>query len=628
MAFELWDVAPRALPPRSRLYSLPPMAIGTPRVESLSSYIMRLAGAHTVSVRALIIREIFADLSVRPRRPDFSGLHSLNGMGACFEQWVAILGTLTSRHDLRALTLLPWQSLLTSGGILRRRRTWCPRCFQEWHRHGMPNYECLAWVLAPVTVCPVHCVLLEQRCPHCRRPMLILSAHAHPGFCAHCNGWLGDDSNAPDAPASQQVMEDQRWIANQVGEFLAQGTTVRDEDSPNHLLSNLQRILAELAKGNQLLFGRVAKISNTTLDRWLKERWLPSLSLVIRICQNLRLPLNRLMLEEISSTDPEWSALVTTGSFAAQRRQRVRWPQYPVTRVVDRGAIPPEKREHARAEIKACLEANLALDEPQSILRLFQKLGYRSTSKGRTWFPDLCAATRAKREQRVEAYRQELLGALSEEPPPTIAQVALRFGISVPQLYLRRACRELCKALAARSPDRLRFQRMKTEEALRRALEEPPVPLVVVASKLRKDANTLRVVFPDLCQRLRTRYVAYRALEQQKIRLAYDNAVRLAVGEIADAGEYPSLQRTFSFIVKRNPSLTSSHLTNLAIRRLRVQIGQPDQLLNMLPIDSANPAYPALSGKLASSPPKTGRVVYHVDSNDLAVIGAECSATA
>ena len=69
--------------------------------------------------------------------------------------------------------------------------------------------------------------------------------------------------------------------------------------------------------------------------------------------------------------------------------------------------------------------------------------------------------------------------------------------------------------------------------------------------------------------------MAHRSVEQQKVRLAYDDAVRLAIVEIADAGEYPSLQRTFSFIVKRNPSLTSTHLTNLAIRRFRMQIEQP-----------------------------------------------------
>jgi hypothetical protein len=64
-------------------------------------------------------------------------------------------------------------------------------------------------------------------------------------------------------------------------------------------------------------------------------------------------------------------------------------------------------------------------------------------------------------------------------------------------------------------------------------------------------------------------------LEKQQVRLAYDNAVRYAIGEIADTGEYPSLQRIFSFASKRNPSLTSPHLTNLAIKRIRVKLEQP-----------------------------------------------------
>jgi hypothetical protein len=142
-------------------------------------------------------------------------------------------------------------------------------------------------------------------------------------------------------------------------------------------------------------------------------------------------------------------------------------------------------------------------------------------------------------------------------------------------LYQRRACRELCSALAARSSDRARFRRRETEEALRRAFEEPPIPLVILAARLGKDANRLRVVFPDICQRLRTRYLAQRSLEQQQVRLAYDNAVRYATGEIADAGEYPSLQRIFSFILRANSSLTSLHLTNLAIKRFRLKLEQP-----------------------------------------------------
>ncbi len=46
------------LPARSRLYSIRPEGVGTARVESLTSYIQRLAGAHGVATRALVSVEI------------------------------------------------------------------------------------------------------------------------------------------------------------------------------------------------------------------------------------------------------------------------------------------------------------------------------------------------------------------------------------------------------------------------------------------------------------------------------------------------------------------------------------------------------------------------------------------
>ena len=574
--YEVWNLAQRKLAPRSRLYSLQPMGIGTSRVESLSSYVMRLAEAHTVSVRVLIHREIFPMLPTSPKDADFARLHSLNGMGACFERWVNVLGTLTGRGDLCALTLLPWQGLLKCGGILRRHRAWCPRCIQEWRHSAMPVYECLLWMLTPVTTCPIHEVLLEHRCPHCRRDMFLLSAHARPGYCAHCNRWLGDDAPAPVPCGCKRPTEDQMCIAKEVGELLARGDTAGEDCSPRYLLSNLQRAISDLANGNRRLFERAAKIGSSLLMRWIHGEFFPSLPLIIRTSHNLRLPLGRLVFEDIPSTDPAWipARLAVQAFLAARRRALTVRPQYPITRVGNLLLLSREERETAKAEIEACLLANLEMDEPRSIDAVFHKLGYRTPSRGRKWFPDLCAATKAKRKQRVEIYRQELLAALSEEPPPTVAQVALRLGLRVPQLRLRRGCRDLCKALCARYPDRLRFQKGRTEEALKRALEEPPVPLVILAANLDKDPNALRVAFPDLCRHLRARHVARQLREQQRFRLVYENAVRQALGEIAYAGHYPSQQRVLSFISKRNPSLTSFYLTGLAIKSVRMKLGR------------------------------------------------------
>ena len=58
ICFEVWAPAREAPPRRSRLYRLEPIGIGTPEVESLSSYLNRLAQAHRVTVTTLIVHEL------------------------------------------------------------------------------------------------------------------------------------------------------------------------------------------------------------------------------------------------------------------------------------------------------------------------------------------------------------------------------------------------------------------------------------------------------------------------------------------------------------------------------------------------------------------------------------------
>jgi hypothetical protein len=62
-----WTLMPAPMPPRSRLYSLEPIGIGTPQTESLTSYISRLAAAHSVRVRDLVIGEWWRTSDTRPR---------------------------------------------------------------------------------------------------------------------------------------------------------------------------------------------------------------------------------------------------------------------------------------------------------------------------------------------------------------------------------------------------------------------------------------------------------------------------------------------------------------------------------------------------------------------------------
>jgi TniQ len=191
---DLWDLTRPAVPPRSRLFSLSPVGIGTPMVESLTGYVTRLAAAHGVIVRRLVESEILPHFGrsyllspVEARRSCSFWQHSetraLNGTGTLARDFVRVLELLTLRDDLRWLTLRPWAEVLPMQGLLRRQRAWCPACYEEWRQAGAMLYEPLLWTLAPVTACVHHQRLLQQVCPYpdCRRPLPMLAPYSRPG---------------------------------------------------------------------------------------------------------------------------------------------------------------------------------------------------------------------------------------------------------------------------------------------------------------------------------------------------------------------------------------------------------------------------------------------------------------
>jgi len=60
-----WDLTRPTIPSRSRLYSLEPVGIGTPETESLTSYVSRLAEAHSVRVHDLVVHKLLPFWDVR-----------------------------------------------------------------------------------------------------------------------------------------------------------------------------------------------------------------------------------------------------------------------------------------------------------------------------------------------------------------------------------------------------------------------------------------------------------------------------------------------------------------------------------------------------------------------------------
>src|SRR5258708_3605586 len=171
----IWEMVIPDVPPRSRLYNLAPLGLNSFLIESLTSYICRLAYEHHLEVGTLIQYSIAPVLGKRYITDDKSRRVSsflryaspINGNGIMASDWVGALEALTLRADLAHLTLLVGANTLSQRDLLQPARQWCPMCYEGWRRQGTIIYEPLLWFINGVTVCPEHCQLLERCCPHC-----------------------------------------------------------------------------------------------------------------------------------------------------------------------------------------------------------------------------------------------------------------------------------------------------------------------------------------------------------------------------------------------------------------------------------------------------------------------------
>src|SRR5206468_3744718 len=268
--FETWDLDLKVIPERSRLYSLAPIGIGTAFVESLSGYVARLAEAHAVSAGSLVAKELSG--SLKPRKVHV-GLVSfaINGVGVRAKQWVQALETMTLRSDLRYLTLLPFERLFPKPFLFRRVRAWCPDCYQGMASQGEPIYEPLLWCLKLVEVCPRHRQPLTTTCPRCLRSLRPLSAVSRLGFCSRCGLWLGQASDRTDHPPSDAVpTEYQLWLADAVGDLLANASQIEPERLRDHVRGALSAYTHTFAEGNRTAVAEMAGCRRNAFYSWFR----------------------------------------------------------------------------------------------------------------------------------------------------------------------------------------------------------------------------------------------------------------------------------------------------------------------------------------------------------------------
>lgn len=289
------------LAPISRLYSLPPIGVGTGLVESLTSYMARLAHAHRITPGQLFTKQILPLIGELPpelrigRLPSTFGGYNrfFNGCGKPAEFVTAALAKLTLRSDLLALSMLRWRNAISPISLSRKVRAWCARCFSDRRTNGIVLFEALLWTINLVTACPVHNCTLTTECPACGKRSAPLEGRLRIGYCAKCGAWLGQ--RAAPAPIENSTSNrdlQPEFISSQLLEALR---LVDDPVDRSTTAARVEILVRNRGWSNAAWFKRAANLQPQELSHIRNGRRPTSLKTLLSICRATEINLHDLL---------------------------------------------------------------------------------------------------------------------------------------------------------------------------------------------------------------------------------------------------------------------------------------------------------------------------------------------
>lgn len=470
---ELCNLQLPKIPRRTRLYHLEPIGIETPYVESLTSYITRLAEAHSLTTDVLVMREILplikkADVA-DSRYEDFShaypayvGISSraINGTGSVARNSVKVLENLTSQNNLQFLTMLTFAEIISKLDLLRPFKAWCPICYEERSLAKQIVYEPLIWTLNLVTICPHHYQPLSTHCPHCHKTNNLLESHSRPGYCSKCREWLGSNKlvKAYDnkiSPLSEKSLNWELWVIQNIGELIAKAPIL-----PNFPRASITKAISSyinlLTQGNITSFASMLGKPKPTVADWASGKSIPIFSTLLQVCSKLEISvLNFLYIKAIS------------GNLEFL-------PKQPEKQKETQSSDCPRPRFDLK-KIEEILLLALQENPPVSLLDIKKRLQFKSCGIFYESFPELSykISLRYKsyiqqlKELKHHKIRNDLLLELDsdEYPPPSLKEVGRRSGVSLSTLYNYN--RDLCHKISAKYTNYCHEICLKNEEEIR-----------------------------------------------------------------------------------------------------------------------------------------------------------------
>lgn len=209
--------------------------------------------------------------------------HSINSISEWADEIAGIMEELTSRQDLRSLSLLFWDEVLPARGLLSKIKRWCPYCYEEMLVSNTPIYEPLIWCINQIKICDVHKIELVNICPFCHCAQFILDRYSYPGYCSYCGKWLG--ICVLECHENHELNEDQFDLIIQVGELLAHSEGAFLKPAKSNISNFINNLINVSTGGSTWEFSKVIGRNHKTVVEWCSGNQIPELINIFNLCR-------------------------------------------------------------------------------------------------------------------------------------------------------------------------------------------------------------------------------------------------------------------------------------------------------------------------------------------------------
>lgn len=546
-----WDVYSPLPFSTSVLHPLVPLGVGTPYVESLTSYLKRLAYAHYLKVADLVtFCSTQTDSHVLPST--LQKLSRIDGMTDGGQIWAALLQKLTGQEEVGYLTMHYWRSLLNPYRMLRQHHAWCPQCFAEAAQQEIPLYEPLAWRLQSVETCDIHGCSLAETCPGCGRQFTTLSNRAVVGYCPKCQYWLGNSAPNKPSRSSEEVVKRAKSVGRLLA-FASQTNPVR-----GNRMAQILPLLKQQHRTTHTYLVRVMRTSTSVFSLLLTGGHQPNLGMFSRLATYSGEPFWQALTQSTDATrtvstqpenkDPQTylDRLLTSSQRSPSLHTIARHCGFD-TVVTFRKAFPTSYDalwQRIHAEQRQVLEQALQQETPVVLSKWAEQHGYR-TGDLYDRFHDLCLqVTQRYQSDKRERCRLYLENVLQGQSFPTFSEISTALGVG--DHYLKQHFSDELQVIEAERQQQFEHTKALARKYLDQVIaeDEGGVSLEQVAQAVGKSTRYLKNNFPAQSHLLLRRRHAHIAKQVQ----ATCDCIRQTVFDLHQQGIFPSVDRIHAVI--------------------------------------------------------------------------------